>query len=187
MFSLDENKELLAFQGVILHHEPKRKNKMKKIRYIAILLVCLTTSTFAQTPNFLESAFHYKYPKTSDYIKAFHDKYPQISKEKLQCSDNVCAFTFKYHGEKKKAYFDKYSNWMRTETYMVDGEYIPDSIKVTINNSRYNGWSFKDTRLIETPDNTIYAVGLDYKNDKTGLSGHHYLYCTSSGTCSDKK
>src|ERR1700757_2499566 len=98
---------------------------MKKMKYIAALLVCLTTTAFAQTTGDINSAFHYKYP--------------QISKDKQVCSMDGCTYTFKYQGSKRKAYFDENGNWVRTESYM-DGQYIPDTVKASISNSRYNGW-----------------------------------------------
>ncbi|HTA84079.1 MAG TPA: PepSY-like domain-containing protein [Bacteroidia bacterium] len=144
---------------------------MKKVRYIAALLICLATAAFAQTPGYIDSAFHYKYP--------------QVTRDKEECSLVGCTYVFRYQGGKKVAYFDENGNWLRTESYM-DGQYIPDTVKASISNSRYNGWEIGDARLIETPSTKVYVIGLDDKTDITGLGGYHYLYCTSSGNCWDK-
>jgi len=144
---------------------------MKKMSFIAVLLVCLTANIFAQAPDYIESSFHYKYP--------------QISKERFEHLKVGYAITFKDYGERRKAYFDESGNWLRTETYM-DGQYVPAAIKASISNSKYNGWDIEDARLIETPTSKIYTVGLDDKYDITGVGGYHYLYCTSSGNCNDK-
>ena len=144
---------------------------MKKIIISAVFLACLATTAIAQIPDNIQSYFQYKYPG--------------VRIQMIERIDNGYVgyvASFSKEGENGAAYFDEYGRWLRTEVNF-SGKSVPDAIKVSLENGKYNGYTVEKAKLIETPASQVFTVSV---NADTITNQDQYVYCTSTGNCWDK-
>jgi len=142
---------------------------MKKIGFLAVLLACLATTAIAQFPNSIQAYFRYQHPG--------------VKMEMIKHSDDGYVASFSKEGENGTAYFNEKGKWLRTEIDMNNSN-VPESVKLGLENGKYNGCDIEEAKLIETPISKVYTVGV--YGDNSGTNQYHYVYCTSSGNCWDK-